>query len=179
MNNQVRINYITIGPQPSFEPNEAQVKRAAARRRFNRLYIYTPILLLTAVGLFLTGMMVWSLFTPAAAQNAAFLSGLANIILILVLLPAVIVWGAIVALPITLYIKHYQGRRKPAPADQVYVRRYGRFRLLLWQIDHKLDQLQQLLFERILPALVNPIIRAHRFSAFLKAWLREWYAALT
>jgi hypothetical protein len=178
MNNQARIEHITIGSQPSYKPTEAQRDRAAARRRFNRLYIYTPILLMTAVALILVGLMVWSVFTPEGAEHAAFLSGLADIILILILLPQVVIWGAVVALPIAFWVKRYQERRKPPSADQVYVRQYGRFRILFWQIDHHLDNLHHLLTHRILPAIVNPIIASHKFGAALKTWLQAWYNTL-
>jgi hypothetical protein len=178
MSNQAPIKITTVTAQPSYVPTEEQSKRAAARRRFNRLYIYTPIFLLTAVALFLFGIMVWSLFTPNGAENAAFLSGVADIILILVLVPQIFIWGAIVAVPIALYIKRRRDRRQPVPADQKYVHQYGRFRLLLWQIDHKLSQLQQLLANRILPAVINPVIRAHQLGAALKTWIATWYGTL-
>jgi hypothetical protein len=178
MSNQAPIKITTVTAQPSYKPTEEQTRRAAARRRFNRLYIYTPVLLLTAVALVIFGIMVWSLFTPVGSENAAFLSGLADIILILVLVPQIFIWGAIVAVPIALYIKRNRDRKQPVPADQKYVRQYGRFRLLLWQIDHKLSQLQQLLADRVLPAVVNPIIRVHRLGAALKTWVAIWYDTL-
>ena len=174
MNDQSPFLITTVTAKPSYEPSKAQMERAAARRRFNRLYIYTPILIATAVSLAITGFMIWSIFAPNATENAAFLSGLADVILILILLPLVIIWGAIVALPIGLYIKYYNDRRQPVPADQIYVHQYGRFRLILWQISHKLDQLHQLLDERILPSIVNPIIRAHTKATALKAWIKNW-----
>ncbi len=170
MNKQAQIQITTTTAEPSYKPTDAQTERAAARRRFNRLYVYLPIWLLTAVILVLTGIMVWSVFTPAAAENAAFLSGVADLILIMVLLPSIILWGVIVGLPIAYYVNRYQERRKEPTPDQVYVRQYGRFRLILWQIDHKVEQLSQFIQERILPVIVRPIIRVHELAAALKAW---------
>jgi heme/copper-type cytochrome/quinol oxidase subunit 2 len=170
MNNQAQIQITTTTSEPSYTPNEAQTERAEARRRFNRLYIYTPIFLLTAVILVLTGFMVWSIFAPTAAANASRLSGLADLILIMVLLPSIIIWGVIVGLPIAYYVNRYQEQRTEPTPDQIYVRQYGRFRLILWQIDHKVEQLSQLIQERILPAIAQPIIRAHALGAALKAW---------
>jgi hypothetical protein len=179
MNDQPIIRKTTIALRPAYEPDEEQIARAAARRRFNWLYIYMPVLMLTAVILILTGFMIWRVFAPTDAVNAALLSGLADVILILALLPTILIWGAIVALPIGFYIYRYQQQREEPAEDQVYIHKYGRFRVLLWRVDHKLGEGQQLLNERILPALARPIIRLHALVTAVKAWLQQWYEALT
>jgi hypothetical protein len=179
MNNQPIIKKTTIALRPAYEPNEEQIARAAARRRFNWLYIYTPVLLLTAVILVVTGFMIWRVFVPTDAVNAALLSGLADVVLILALLPTILIWGAIVALPIGFYIYRYRQRREEPAEDEVYIHKYGRFRVLLWRVDHKLETVQQLLNERILPAITRPIIRLHALVTAVVTWGQQWYQTLS
>ena len=179
MNDQAKIRITTIVAEPSYTPTEEQIKRAEARRRFNRSYVYAPIFLLTAVVLGLTGLMIWSIFAPNAAESAAFLSGIADIILILVLLPTIMIWGAIVGLPIGYYVKRYQERRQEPTPDQRYVRQYGRFRILIWQLEYKIDQLADFITNRLLPAITRPLIRTHQIGAAIMTWLHYWYDTLT
>lgn len=153
-----------------FEPSAEQIARATALRRFNRLYVYVPVGLVTAVVLLITlYMLILAIFRPSP-ELYLFLSGLADFVLIMMLLPVVLIFGLIMTAIIGGYVYYNffmdEADRPITPAPP-----YGRIRTLLWRID-------SLLLLIILPKLrhysyriTRPLIRFNGWFAYIQSWL--------
>ena len=122
----------------SFEPNEEQQLRDARLRRFNRLAVYLPIGLTAVVLMCCLGFLVCRAVVPAEAAffSTLTLSGIADLLLILVMLPliillALITGGAVYGL---IYWQQQSQKRPPYERD--------RLRLLLWKLGNILDEIQ-------------------------------------
>jgi len=132
----------------TYQPTLSQLERAARLRRFNWLTLYGPVLLIGAAVLGLVGLMLWGAFSPAVAGTAEFVSGLADLIVILAIIPWLMVCGLIPAAIIALFI--YRARR---PNNN----EHGRLRLWIWQLDAFIDKTRGKI-DKLLPQAVKPVI---------------------
>ncbi|GIK55245.1 MAG: hypothetical protein BroJett015_09080 [Chloroflexota bacterium] len=153
-----------------FEPSEEQMSRAAALRRFNRLYVYAPVGVVTAVVLLTFLYLLYLALFPPTEETYLFLSGLADFVLIMMLLPVVLIFGLVMTAVIGGYVYYNffmdEADRPIPPAPP-----YGRVRTLLWRLD-------SLLLLIVLPQLrsyshriTRPIIRFNGWFAYLQSWL--------
>lgn len=153
-----------------FEPTAEQLARAGALRRFNRLYVYVPVGLVTAVVLLTSLYLLYLALFPPTEDTYLFLSGLADFVLIMMLLPVVLIFGLVMTAVIGGYIYYNffmdESERPIPPAPP-----YGRVRTLLWRID-------SLLLLIVLPKLrhyshriTQPIIRFNGWFAYIQSWL--------
>lgn len=151
-------------------PTAVQLERAKALKRFNRWVIYLPLGLL---GTAVLGLLVYLLIVaiwPPYADTRLFLSGIADIILILAMLPMVLIF-ALVLVGIIGGAVYWQRSRKEE-GDPSLQKRYGRLRLLLWKGDQKLSGLYRQV-DQLMPKAAGPIIRFNAFMAYLTTWLSQ------
>ncbi len=157
------------GNSDSFIPTAVQQQRAKALKRFNRLAIYLPLgLIATAVLAVLVYLLIIAIWPPFE-DTRLFLSGIADIILILLVLPMVIVFALLLAGTFGGLFYWRQSRRDSASTLQ---RKYGRLRLLLWKLDQKLTVYYRKV-HLLMPKLAQPLIRFNAFSAYVGAWLDQ------
>jgi hypothetical protein len=158
-------------PTPPFSPTAVQLQRADDLKRFNRFAVYLPLVIII-VGLL--GLMIYLLVIaiwPPYEDTRLFLSGIADIILILFMLPVAAISGLLLAGVFGGAIYWRQSRQEgdQASAQQ---RRYGRLRLLLWKADQKLSGLYRRL-DTLMPKLTTPVISFNVFIAYINAWLTQ------
>ncbi|HRQ38662.1 MAG TPA: hypothetical protein PLD25_12210 [Chloroflexota bacterium] len=160
------LSSITTG----FEPSAEQLARATALRRFNRLYIYLPVGLVTAVVLLITlYLLIIAIFQPSP-ELYLFLSGLADFVLILMLLPVVLIFGLVMTAVIGGYVYYNyfmdEADRPIPPAPP-----YGRVRTLLWRADSFLLLIILPKLRHISQRISQPIIRFNGWFAYIQSWL--------
>ena len=153
-----------------FVPTAVQLQRVNELKRFNRWAVYVPLgLLATAVlGLviYLLIIAVW----PPYEDTRLFLSGIADIILIIFLLPMLLFLTLILAGIIGGAIYWRQSRKESGePSLQ---RKYGRLRLLLWKVDQKLSGVYRQA-DKVVPMVATPVIRFNAFIAYVNSWLAQ------
>ncbi|GAB4160325.1 MAG: hypothetical protein Fur0021_32160 [Candidatus Promineifilaceae bacterium] len=132
-------------PLAEMLPSQAQLNREAALRRFNRLYVYTPLALGTLVCLVLVGWLLWGTIivnwfseTHNAESARALASGLADTIFIIVALP----WGLFcAALPLLFFAGILRSRRQGSAPLRRIQRLFWRLDDLLHRIDQKVNDL--------------------------------------
>lgn len=157
-------------PQSSkMEPTFAQAARVVALNRFNRLYVYVPVGLVTALFLALSLYLLYVAIAPPTEETRPILSGLADLILIVWLLPLVLFFGISMVLVMGGYCYYWYGLdevERPLPPAPPH----GRLRTFLWRIDNALTYYMVALRngER---RLVAPLIQAHGRWASLAVWL--------
>ncbi|WP_420627850.1 hypothetical protein [Candidatus Leptofilum sp.] len=170
-------SYSEVGPPGSwsspasvdtFEPTAVQLQRAEALKRFNQLAIYVPlgVLAVAALGLliYLLIVAIW----PPYEDTRLFLSGVADIILILFMLPVLLVFGLLLAGIIGGAI--YWRQSKKEDGEPSLQNRYGRLRLLLWKLDQRLSGIYQQIDQQI-PKLAYPVIRFNETMTYINTRL--------
>jgi hypothetical protein len=157
-------------PTSTFKPTAVQLERAAALKRFNRWAIYLPLgLLATAVIGFLIYLLIIAIWPPYE-DTRLFLSGMADIFLILFMLPVVLIFGLLL-IGIFGGAIYWQQSRKESGEPSLQ-RKYGRLRLLLWRLDQRLSKLYQQI-DKQMPLLARPIIRFNALMAYVNSWLSQ------
>jgi len=160
-----------------FKPNEAQLARAKRLTRFNRLFVYLPLGIFALIGLGLVLFMLYLAIWPPYADTRPFLSGLADMILILFMLPVLLVCGLVQGGLIggIVYWRRSgsEDGGQPDPAAQ-----YGRIRVGLWRLDQLLDKLFNKI-EAILPRVAQPVIAFNAVLAYIGKWLENVKKMLT
>lgn len=157
-------------PDDPFVPTAVQLERANALKRFNRLVLYLPLgLLATAVFGLLIYLLVIAIWPPYE-DTRLFLSGIADIILILFMLPVVLIFGLLLAGIFGGLV--YQRQSRKENGTPTLQQKYGRFRLLLWKLDQKLSAVYRKA-DQLMPKVANPVIRFNAFTAYISSWLGQ------
>lgn len=164
----------SIQPQSNtvYTPTAEQLERAKARRRFNLLFIYLP-LTIAAIGVVtLVVLMVIGVLNPMPETSRGFVSGLADLIIILVTLPLALVCGA-VPLGLGGYLIHRR-RQKPAPPVQTGepAPAYGRLQRLFWKLEDLIVKSRGK-SDEIMPKVAQPLIRGNAFFAYIETMLKH------
>ena len=84
--------------EPTFEPTTAQLERDRLLRRRSRLYIYLPLGIVSFIALVLIALILIGIFAPGIQGTEEFISAVADIIVILWIIPMIIM---VSLLPIT------------------------------------------------------------------------------
>lgn len=151
-----------------FVPTAVQLQRANELKRFNRWRVYVPLgVLTTAVLGFVIYLLIIAIWPPYE-DTRLFLSGIADIILILFLLPVFVFLG-LVLLGIIGGVIYWRQSRKESGESSLQGK-YGRLRLLLWKIDQKLSGVYRQA-DKLMPMAATPIIRFNAFMAYINSWL--------
>lgn len=159
----------SIQPKPDTVPTPEQLTRAAARRRFNILFVYLP-LAVAAIGVItLIVLMIIGVLSPMPETSRELVSGMADLIVILVIMPLVLVCGA-VPLGLGGYLIHRRRQKPKAAQPTTAVPQYGRLQRLFWKAEDLLVKSRRKADE-LLPKIAQPVIRGNAFFAYLETWL--------
>jgi hypothetical protein len=143
-------------------PSPLQEERAKAISRFNRLFIYTPIVILSLISLALVITLLYFVFNPPSSDAYATISGIADAIVIMGVFPLIITTGALLVIIFSIYVR---GRRRGfAP-----VRGTQRF---LWRVDWALSDVRQITGQ-VADQIARPFISIHAFSAYLRGFFHQ------
>lgn len=160
-----------------FQPSPEQLARAGALRRFNRLTVYLPVGLVTAVVLITSIYLLYLALFPPTEETYLFLSGLADFVLILMLLPVVLIFGLVMTAIIggAIYYNFVmdEAERPIPPAPP-----YGRLRTLLW----RLDSLLLIVIPKVRQGsqrVTQPLIRFNGWLAYIQSWLQSTQKFIT
>ena len=115
-----------------YEPTANQAARAAQLRKFNRLFIYLPIGLMAAIAVAVVVVLLIIAINPPSEEALVFISGLADVALVIAMLPVLVI-GAIL---IGLIGYGYTEARKngTAPVRQTQI--------LLWRMDNLIGRIR-------------------------------------
>ncbi|MCB8942315.1 MAG: hypothetical protein H6658_00935 [Ardenticatenaceae bacterium] len=147
------------------EPTAVQQARAASRQRFNWFFIYTPLIIFSLILLIITGLLIWGALSPNITGTRKFVSGVADIIIILTILPMTL----LCLLPSVAVIGVIVYRRRSQEGEP---EKYGRLQRLFWRIDNILDIVQAKI-TAVLPKVGQPVIRLNAILAFVTTMLNH------
>lgn len=168
--NSVPPNWGQEATTDPFVPTAEQLERADALKRFNQWVIYVPLgVLATAVVGFFVYLFILAVWPPYE-DTRLFLSGVADIIFILFMLPVALIFGLLLAGIFGGAI--YWRQSKKETGEPSLQNRYGRLRLLLWKLDQKLSTLYRKA-DQIMPKIAQPVIRFNATIAYVSSWLAQ------
>lgn len=143
----------------AYQPTPEQLERAAALRRFNRLYLYLPLAVFSLAGLVLIGLLLWGVFSPNIVGTREFASGLADLVVILTTLPLLLLCALVPAGAVGLAVYR---RQQPK-------REHGRFQTLIWRLDALVTKAKDTA-ATTLPKAAAPLIKGHAWVAYVRTW---------
>jgi hypothetical protein len=147
---------------PVYEPTFTQQERAMARRRFNRLYIYLPLGLASMAIVALVVLMLWGALSPNIVGTREFASGLADIVIILTIMPLLLLCAIVPAGAIGYVVYR---RQQPQ-------REHGRFQILIWRLDGLVNKAHDKV-EVALPKAANPVIDGHARMTYWRTLIKK------
>lgn len=151
----------------TYIPDVAQRARAAALRRFNWLYVYTPIIVFSLVALILVILLLWGVLSPNIEGTNAFVSGLADMIIILFSLPLLLLCALGPVALVAMIVLTIQRRRDPQATPIL-----DRLHVLLWRLDNLVERVL-VRTKELAPRVAEPVIRAHARAAYLKTFFNR------
>lgn len=160
-----------IVPQSGFQPNVEQLERAQAAQRFTRLYVYLPLGILSGLLILVVLFLLYlAIFAPKAGTRL-FLSGLADFVLVLMLIPLVTVFGLVMTAGIGGYVYYRfvldEAERPIPPAPP-----HGRIRTLLWRVDGLLLQTMPKV-DTAVNQITKPVIKFNGWIAYFESWIKS------
>jgi hypothetical protein len=134
-----------------------QEERAKEIRRFNQLFVYTPITLLSLISLAIIVLLLYFVINPPNNETYATISGIADAVVIMGVFPLIIISGVLLFLIFSIWVR--SRRRGIAP-----VRGTQKF---LWRVSWALDDVY-LITKRVTERIANPFISIHAFAAYIR-----------
>ncbi len=154
--------------QTPFTPSDEQKERAEALKRFNRLYVLTPIIAVSVVTVLIIATMIILAIAPNYSENTVFISALADMSIIMFTIPMIILMLSGPLLLIGLINLSRKRRKLGKPAfDQG-----GGLQVLLWKLD-LLVQKSQSKTNEVAPQLADQVIRFNEAIAYVGAFFNQ------
>ncbi len=154
--------------QSGYSPSREQLERERALQRYNRLFIYVPVGIAALIATFLFGLMLVGIFAPGLVGAEEFLSGLADTILVLWLIPMLLLCS-IVPLAYFAYLVNRRQRRNMLPPDSPQLQ-HSRVQMVMWQAQDIVDRAEQST-ERLSDRIGQPFISLGTIAAYVFSWL--------
>lgn len=160
-----------------YTPTSAQLERTKAFKRFNRLYVYLPIFLgsLIIVGLWI--FLGWITFSNPEGSTLSFVSGLADLILILILLPMVLI-GLIGPLALFGLIYWAYNRRKQQNENKTLLDEGLLIQKYSWQAESFIEK-SLIKVYTIFSKAVKPIMQFNVWITYVQTFLKKLLAIFT
>jgi hypothetical protein len=151
-----------------FAPSSEQLERERELKRFNRLYIYLPVGIVVAMVIGLLVLMLIGIFAPGLVGAEVFLSGLADTIMVLWMIPMSVLcaFGPIAYIA---YVINRRQRRAELPPDSPLLE-HSRAQMAMWQaqdISKRIDEKTETISDRV----ASPFYSLSGFVAYVEAWL--------
>ncbi len=149
-------------PSEEYQPTSKQLRRGAAMRRFNRLFVYLPIAIVA--GLVVLTILILSIYVLRSDPEdyVIGLSAIADSVIIIILIGLMLPIGLFIALVGAAFF----GGRKSGMAPLRQTQR------LFWRLDVLGARIQRRVFSTV-PRLADPFITVHGRFAFWRVFIRS------
>ena len=153
---------VTPVENTAVKPTPNQLGRTHALKRFNLLFVYLPIAVGVLILIGVIGFISWLTFGPQAETAVPAMSSMADLILILIMLPLTLIGllgpAALIGIIYWIIKQRQQKKERPNHAEEgILIQKYA------WQIETILDKLL-INIQSILSKAVKPVIQ-------LNVWL--------
>jgi hypothetical protein len=149
-------------PSEEYQPTSKQLRRDTAMRRFNRLFLYLPIAIVSGL-VALTILILFIYVLSSDPQDYVIgLSAIADSVVIIILIGLMLPMGLFIAVVAAAF---YGGRK----AGMAPLRQTQR---LFWRLDVLAGRIQRGVFNTV-PRLADPFIIVHGRVAFWRVFFRS------
>lgn len=145
-----------------YEPTVEQAQRAASLRRFNILFVYAPIALVSVISLALIIFMLIVAVRPPSVEALIFISGLADAALIIATVPALVVGAAVLGIIAFGYSQARQSGAAPIRQTQ----------RLLWRMDNIVGRLRART-DKTADDIAQPFISVNGLVTYIKVLITQ------
>jgi hypothetical protein len=152
----------TVEIQLEYQPTPAQIDRDAALRRFNRLFVYLPIIIAALIALVMIGLLFWVTLIQPGENSRETVSGIASAVIILVSIPMTLLCALPSALIIGLTLQSRQKGQAPIK----------RIQKSFWWLDNLVLRIQSTVNETV-PKVANPVVKGHAAAAYVRTLLNK------
>ncbi len=152
----------TIETRPEYQPTSRQLERDAALRRFNRLFVYLPVLLAVLIALAVIGLLFWVTLIEPGESSRETVSGIASAVVILVSIPMTLLCAVPSLLVIGITMQSRQKGQAPIK----------RIQSIFWRLDNLVMRLQTKVNETT-PKVANVVIKGHTAVAYVRTLLNK------
>ncbi len=153
-----------------YQPSADQLARDAALRRFNRLYVALPLTLAIIAALIILGLFVYLIFAPDSEASIQFISNLADIIIILAIIPMMMMVAIVPLAYLAFVVNHRQNRPREAITGPMANR--SRVQGTLWRIDNALGNVKNKTNETA-PKISRPFAELNARFEEVDAWQKQ------
>lgn len=143
-------------------PTAIQEERAKSIRRFNLVFVYTPIAFLSLVALAIIALLLYLVVNPLSAETYATISGIADAVVIMGTLPLLIIFGALLLAIFSIWVR---ARRR----GFAVVRGSQKF---FWRVQWALEDVQRIA-RQIGDMLASPFISIQAISAYIRSLFHQ------
>jgi hypothetical protein len=144
------------------EPTVSQLARAEKLRRFNRLYIYTPIVIASVVALAVVLFLLYVALIQPSIKGLETISAIADAAVILGAIPPLVIGGVLLALILAIAVQ--ARRRDIAPLRES--------QLFLWRVDRFATYLGRASGDLALK-IATPFIWARAWAAYVRTFASQ------
>jgi hypothetical protein len=157
------MEYTTIvETKPEYKPTPRQLERAAALRRFNRWFVYLPIIFAALIVLAVIGLLFWVTLIQPGESGRETVSGIASAVVILVSIPMTLLCAIPSVLIIGLTIQSRQKGQAPIKRVQT----------IFWRLDSLILRIQSAVNDFV-PKAANIVIKGHTALAYVRTLLNK------
>lgn len=161
-----------IGP---LQATPKQAERLARLRRFNLLFVYLPIAILSLLLLGLVGWLIWRAVVIGVDQTRTTTGAVADIIVMLTLCPLMLLCATGPAAAIALIVR---SRQQADPAQpRTRPEGVGWLQAQLWRLDNIITVAAEKI-AAVVDRVAAPIIALRARFAFVETWLESLWARL-
>lgn len=145
-----------------YQPTSEQLRRNEALRRFNRVYIYYPIAIVTILAFSIVLALVLYVVLADSTEYLSTVSAIADSILILTISTIMLMIILFLAIVGAVYFQARKARIAPLRATQV----------LLWRLDLLTTRIQRAVGDFV-PKLANPFINIRARFAYWRVLMHK------
>lgn len=142
------------------EPTHRQLERATELRRFNRLFVYAPVLLASAIAIAIVILLLFLVLVQPSIKNLRTISAIADAAVILGAIPPLAIGGILLSIIVAIVV---QARRRDfAPLRET--------QLFLWRVDRFSTYLGRTIGEVALK-VASPFVQIRALGAYLRTFV--------
>jgi hypothetical protein len=153
--------------EPTFEPTEAQLERDRVLRRRHLLYIYLPVGIVSFIAIVLILIILIGIFAFDGQSFEMFISAVADIIIILWTVPAMIMVSILPLIYVAYFVNRRQKRKLDPQTGPLAYR--SRLQILAWRLQIFMDQVEGKTTD-LAPKAAKPVVSFNALIAYIGAW---------
>ena len=150
-----------------FTPTDEQRQREQSLQKFNRIAIYLPLGLFGLIISAIVIALMVGVISPGIGGTAKFVSGMADIVIIMMTVPMMLACAILPVGAIALMVTRQQKQKENPQPQMGALANHSRIQVLFWRLDSMIAKVQDSAQNKITPSIAKPVIRLNAFLAYI------------